>query len=118
MPTGGRGGGGSPGRQNPSPPSGDTLERLIDALRDQTAAISAAVSSATPTTVSLDATAVAALAAPRRPTEMNGQRVRPADFDRSAPDPPDDTFTLPAEPKNPVDHGQITKNESHLMERT
>ena len=93
------------------------MDRLADAIASQTAAILAAVgSAASPSTVTLDATAVAALATRQRPTDINGQRVRPADFDRNKPDPPDDTFALPAEPKNPVDHGIISKNENHLIQ--
>ena len=97
------------------------MDRLADAIASQTAAILAAVSSAassaaSPSTVTLDATAVAALTTRQRPTDINGQRVRPADFDRNAPVPADDTYSLPADPKNSVDHGMIAKNENHLIQ--
>ena len=58
-----------------------------------------------------DVTALtAALTQSNAHKEHNGQTIRRADFDLM--NPGEESFSLPAEPRNAIDHAMIVKNES------
>ena len=58
-----------------------------------------------------DVTALtAALTQSNAHKEYNGQTIRRADFDIM--NPGEESFSLPAEPRNAIDHAMIVKNES------